>query len=380
MGVDEISESPILAVLQQVFEMRQRGETILGLHVGEPDLETPPGIREAAYRAMNAGMTHYVSAQGLTGLREAIAARLRERHGIATGPQNVVVVPAKFALYATLLATLAPGEEVLLADPTYLLVQPTQLAGGRPIYFELGEGFAFDAGRLEAAVTPRSRVLVLVSPSNPTGRILSADDVRAAVEVARRHGLVIISDETYESLIYEGQHVAPAAHAPPEVEVVTIGSFSKSFAMTGWRVGYAVAPPRIVARLVKIVEHTLTCVPAFIQEAAEWALRNSGADEEAMRTTFRSRRDHLVRRLRSVHGLEFARPEGAFYIFPRYDLPLPSLEFCSQLLQEERLALVPGIAFGPAGEQHIRISYSSSTEALDDGVERLDRFLRRHRK
>lgn len=376
--MDEIGESPILSLIDRIFELRQRGEEVLGLHIGEPDFATPSGIRDAAYRALNEGFTHYVSAQGMPGLRAAVAARLSSRHHIPATPNDVVVLSAKFAIYATLLATVNSADEVLLPDPTYLFEQPVRLAGARPVYFPLGPEFSFDPEALERAITSRSRLLILVTPANPTGRILRRNEVKAAVEIAADHGLTILSDETYESLVYEGTHVAPASLADGRVPVVTVGSFSKVFAMTGWRAGFAVAPPTIRARLVKVMEHTLTCVPPFIQEACRWALENAGPDEARFRAVFRERRDHLLSRLDDLPGITYPHPEGAFYVFPKYDLPLTSVDFAHRLLEEEHLALVPGISFGPRGEGHVRISYSSPIDQLDEGMVRLGRFLERH--
>jgi aspartate aminotransferase len=379
MRVDAIAESPILALIDQIFRMRQAGEEVLGLHIGEPDFETPSGIRDAAYRAMNEGYTHYTSAQGLPELRAAIAQGLRERHRIPATADQVVVMTAKFAIFATLLATTEPGDEVLLPNPTYLFEQPIQLVGARPVFVPLRPDFSLDEDALRAAITPRTRLLILVSPGNPTGRVLRNEEIEAALGVARDHHLTVVSDETYESLVYSGRHVSPASLAGDEVPVVTIGSFSKVYAMTGWGAGFAVAPPAVAPRLVKVMEHTLSCLPPFIQRACLWALEHAGPDEDRFRATFRRRRDHLVRRLAEVEGLTVASPDGAFYVFPEYDLRFPSLEFASRLLTEERLALVPGVAFGPAGERHVRISYSSPEALLDEGVSRLDRFLQRHR-
>lgn len=379
MSLDTIEESPILSLIDQIFRLRQEGKAVLGLHIGEPDFDTPEGIRAAAYRAMNEGLTHYVSAQGMPDLREAIANRLASRHRIPATADDVVVMSAKFAIFATLLATVGPGEEVLLPNPTYLFEQPVQLAGAIPVYVPLRPDFSLDAEALASAVTPRSKLIVLVSPSNPTGRVMRKEEVQAVLEIARESHLTVVSDETYESLIYEGVHVSPGSLAQGRVPVVTIGSFSKIYAMTGWRAGYAVAPPPIRSRLVKVMEHTLTCVPPFIQRACLWGLQHAAPDEERFRSIFRERRDHLVNRLARVAGLTTVRPEGAFYVFPRYDPEIPSLEFCSKLLAEENLALVPGVAFGPHGERHLRISYSSPASTLDEGVDRLERFLERHR-
>jgi aspartate aminotransferase len=378
MLVDELGESPILSLIDQIFELQRRGEPVLGLHIGEPDFATPEGIREAAFRAMNEGYTHYVSAQGLPELRSAVAERLATRHQIPATPDDVVILPAKFAIYATLLATVAAGDEVVLPNPTYLFDQPVRLAGAKPVYVPLDRGFALDPEALERAITPRSRLLVLVTPANPTGRVLRRAEVEAALTIARDHGLTILSDETYESLIYEGHHVAPAALARGEVPVVTLGSFSKAFAMTGWRCGYAVAPPTERARLVKVMEHTLTCLPPFVQRACAWALANAGKDEERFREKFRERRDHVLARLDDLPGLTYVRPEGAFYVFPSYEIGVPSVEFARRLLEEEHVAVVPGVSFGPAGERHIRLSYSRPIEELDEGLARLGRFLERH--
>jgi aspartate aminotransferase len=379
MRIDEISESPILSLIDQIFRMRQDGHEVLGLHIGEPDLETPAGIRDAAYRAMNDGFTHYVSAQGMPDLRAAIAQRLRDRHQIPCGADDVVVMTGKFAIFSTLFAAVEPGDEVLLPNPTYLFEQPLQLVGAQPVYVPLNRDFSLDAASLRDAITSRSRAVLLVSPANPTGHVMSRDEVLSVVELARDHHLTVISDETYESLIYEGQHVSPGSLAPPDVPVVTVGSFSKTYAMTGWRAGYAVAPPDIVRRLVKVMEHTLTCLPPFVQKACLWALENASEDEVRIRGVFRGRRDHLLARLQKVSGLTVGRPAGAFYLFPRYELPLRSVDLCTELLREERVAVVPGVAFGPDGEGHVRISYTSPVEALDEGVARLERFLDRRR-
>jgi aspartate aminotransferase len=378
MLVDEIGESPILSLIDRIFELRRRGQEVLGLHIGEPDFPTPSGIRDAAYRAMNEGLTHYVSAQGMPDLREAIAQRLSTRHRIPATGDDVVVLPAKFAIYASLLATVGVGEEVLLPDPTYLFEQPVRLAGARPVYFPLRADFSFDPAALERAITPQSRLLILVTPSNPTGRILRKDEVKAALRIAHDHRLTVLSDETYESLIYEGTHVSPASQTDADTPVVTVGSFSKVYSMTGWRAGFAVAPPAIRQRIVKVMEHTLTCLPPFIQRACVWALQNAGAEETRFREVFRERRDHLLARLDDLPGISYSRPEGAFYVFPAYELPMTSLEFARALLEEEHLALVPGVSFGPRGERHVRISYSSSVDQLDDGMQRLERFLDRH--
>jgi len=376
--VDEIGESPILALIDQIFRARSRGETILTLHIGEPDFETPQGIRDAAYRAMNEGYTHYAPAAGLPELRTAIARRLSEKNRIPATADDVVVLPAKFAIYATLLATLGPGDEVLLTDPTYLFEQPIRLAGATPVYAPLTRSFELDADRIVEAISPRTKLLVLVTPANPTGHVMRRHEVKTALEIAQAKGLTVVSDETYESLVYDGTHLSPASLAPPEVPVVTVGSFSKLYAMTGWRAGYVAAPPTIRERLVKVVEHTLTCIPPFVQRACLWALEHAGPDEDRFREKFRERRNHLLARLDDLPGITCEPPEGAFYAFPAYEPKMSSVEFSRALLDEEKVALVPGIAFGPRGEGHLRISYTNSLDTIDAAMDRLGSFLERH--
>jgi len=378
LPVDALPASPILELVDRVFRMRARGEPVLGLHVGEPDFPTPPGIVAAAAEAMREGFTHYAPAAGLPELRAAIARGLAERKGLPVGPDDVVVLPAKFAIYATLLATVAPGEEVLLPDPTYLFDQPIRLAGARPVYYPLGREFGFDPAALFDAVTPRSRLAIVVSPANPTGRLLGKRDVRDLLDIAAKKELTVVSDETYESLVYEGTHVSPASVADPGTPVVTIGSFSKRFAMTGWRAGYVVAPSPIRERIVKVVEHTLTCLPPFVQRACLWALEHAGPDADRFREEFRERRNHLLARLDDLPGIECVRPDGAFYAFPRFHLPISSVEFSRRLLEEERVAVVPGVAFGARGEGHVRLSYTSPIDELETATGRLRRFLERH--
>ena len=377
MPLDGLTESPILSLIHRIFEMRRTGQEVLGLHIGEPDFETPLGIRKAAWDAMNAGETHYVSAQGIPELREAIARYLARHDHVPATAADVIVLPAKFAIYATLLATVSPGDEVVLPNPTYLFEQPIQLVGGKPVFVPLRPDFHLDLDAIEKSLSPRTRAVMLVSPGNPTGQVLSPEELAPLLEWARERHFYVVSDETYEALVYSGTHTAPASLPGGRERVITIGSFSKMFAMTGWRAGFAIAPPPILARLVKVMEHTLTCVPSFIQRACLWGLEHAEPDVVRFRETFARRRERTLSLLAKVPGLSVVPPPGAFYVFPSYEAPLPSLEFCRRLLEEEKLALVPGIAFGPQGERHLRISYSSPEPALEEGIRRLGSFLGR---
>ena len=288
-----------------------------------------------------------------------------------------MVVPAKFAIYASLLACVDPGDEVVFPDPSYFFEEPVRLCGARPVRFPLRSDHTLDLDGLAGAITPRTRVLVLVTPGNPTGRVLRKDELRAAAEIAREHHLTVLSDEAYAELVYDGSHVALASVAPSELPVITVGSFSKTYAMSGWRAGFAIAPQELVERLVRVVEHTLTCIPPFVQDACRWALLHGEDDARRLREQLRERRDQLLGRLDDLPGISYVHPEGALYVFPRYELDLPSADFALQLLHEEGVAVAPGSAFGPRGEGHVRIAYTVPPERLDLAAERLGRFLER---
>ena len=356
--------------------LRERRE-VFPLHVGDPDLETPAGIREAASKAIADGRTHYAPPQGLLRLRTAIAERWAAGHHVPATADEVVVLPAKFAIYAILAASLDPGDEVLFADPSYFFEEPTRLAGGTPARFPLREDHSLDLDALDAAITPRTRVLALVTPGNPTGRRFKRDELKAVGEIVQGRRITVLSDEAYSELVYDGSHIASASVVPPEVPVATVGSFSKTFAMSGWRAGFAIAPREIAERVVRVVEHTITCIPPFIQEACRWALENGERDQTRVRDLLRERRDQLLGRLDDLPGISYVPPDGAIYVFPRYELRVSSGEFAHRLLAEEGVAVAPGAAFGPRGENHVRIAYSLPPQRLDAAVERLGAFLER---
>ena len=374
----ELGENLAHRIDRETAHAVRLGREVLALHIGDPELETPAGIREAAVHALAEGRTHYAPAQGLLRLRTAIAEKWAAGHGIPASAENVVVLPAKFAIYASFVAAIDPGDEVLFADPSYFFEEPIRLAGGRPVRFPLRPDHTLDLEAFSKAITPRTRAVALVNPGNPTGRVLRRAELQAAAEIAREHHLTVISDEAYSEIVYEGTHVAFASSAPAEVPVVTIGSFSKTYAMSGWRAGFAIAPREIVARMVAVVEHTITCLPPFVQDACRWALEHGQDDAHRLREQLRERRDHLLGRLDDLAGLTYVHPEGAVYVFPRYDIDLPSGEFASRLLAEEGVAVAPGAAFGPHGEGHVRIAYTLAPERLDVAAERIGAFLERH--
>ena len=374
----DLGENVAHRIDHEVARALREGREVFPLHVGDTELETPVGIREAAVRALGQGRTHYAPPQGLLRLRTAIANRWTTRHHVPTEAENVVVLPAKFAIYASLVATIDPGDEVVFADPSYFFEEPVRLCGGRPVRFPLRENHSLDLDALNEAITPRTRVLALVTPGNPTGRLLRKDELRAAAEIARDHHVTVLSDEAYAELVYDGSHVAFGSVAPAELPTITIGSFSKMYSMSGWRAGFAFAPKELVARIVNVVQHTITCLPPFIQEACRWALEHGEEDLTRLREKLRERRDELLGRLDDLAGISYVHPEGAIYVFPSYDIRLPSSEFALRLFSEEGVAVAPGAAFGPRGEGHVRIAYTVPPDRLDLAMDRLGAFLERH--
>ncbi len=374
----DLGENAAHALDRAATAAARQGREVFRLHIGDPDLATPEGIRDAAARAMAKGLTHYAPAQGLPGLRSAIVERWAKAHAVPADPEQVVVVSAKFAIFASLAATIDAGDEVLFADPSYFFEEPIRLLGGVPKRFGLRADFSLDLDDLDRAFTERTRAVVLVTPGNPTGRRLRRDELRAAGEIALAHKATLISDEAYSELVYEGDHVASASVAPAELPVVTIGSFSKTFAMSGWRAGFTIAPPEITARIVRVVEHTLSCLPPFVQEACRWALENAQGEATRLREQLRERRDQLLGRLDDLPGISYVAPDGAIYVFPEHDVGLSSEEFATRLLAEEGVAVAPGSAFGPRGEGHVRIAYTLPPALLNVACDRLQAFLERH--
>jgi len=374
----DLGENAAHAIDRAATAAARDRKDLLRLHVGDPEFPTPAGICEAAARALQEGRTHYAPAQGLLRLRTAIVERWASRHEVPATPDQVVVLPAKFAIFAALAATVDPGDEVLFADPSYFFEEPIRLLGAVPRRFPLRPDHGLDLDALNAAFTERTRAVALVTPGNPTGRRLRRDELRAAGEIALAHKATVLSDEAYSELVYDGAHVSSAAAMAPELGIVTIGSFSKAFAMSGWRSGFAIAPPEIARRMVSVVEHTLTCVPPFVQEACRWALENASEETARLRELLRERRDHLLGRLDDLPGIRYVPPDGALYVFPEYAVDLSSEQFALRLLAEEGLAVAPGAAFGPAGEDHVRLAYTVPPASLDVACDRLGVFLERN--
>ncbi len=368
--------------IRKFFDVVSEMPDAISLGVGEPDFDTPWFIRDEGIYALEKGRTFYTSNAGLKELRQEIAAYLNRRCGLTYDPLHevVVTVGGSEAIDIGLRAMLDPGDEVLIPEPCYVSYLPcVQLADGVPVPIRLLEEheFRLTAGQLETAITPKTKVLIMPFPNNPTGAIMTREDLEAVAEVVLRHDLFVISDEIYSELTYGGDHVSIASMPGMGERTVVINGFSKSYAMTGWRLGYAAGPAPIIEQMTKIHQFAIMCAPTVSQYAAVDALKNGDEAVAQMRESYNQRRRFVVSTLREM-GLDCFEPLGAFYVFPSIKkFGLSSEEFCSRLLEEEKVAVVPGTAFGDSGEGFVRISYAYSLDALKEALGRVRRFTER---
>lgn len=355
-------------------------EDVISLGVGEPDFVTPWHVREASVDALERGFTSYTSNKGLPELREAIADYLRE-FDLNYDPEDeiVVTVGGSEAIDIALRTLINPGEEVLIPEPAYVSYRPcTILAGGSPVGVPTfaEDDFRLTPEHLRARITPQSKALILCFPNNPTGAVMSEQDLRAIAELVIEHDLFVISDEIYAELTYEGQHVSIASLPGMRERTIVINGMSKAFAMTGWRIGYAAAPAELLSLMLKIHQYTILCAPVMGQMAALEALRHGRAEKEKMVEKYDQRRHMIVQGFRDM-GLACHEPKGAFYAFPDIrSTGLTSEKFAEGLLQHSRVAVVPGNVFGEGGEGFIRCSYATSVEQIQKALERIAGFLK----
>ncbi len=378
--VVEIKPSGIRKFFDIVSEMKDA----ISLGVGEPDFDTPWHIRDEGIYSLEKGKTHYTSNAGLMELREEICRYLNRRQGLTYDPAKevLITVGGSEAIDVGLRAMCNPGDEVLIPQPSYVSYEPCAvLAGAKPVIINLkGENeFRLTAQELEDAITEKTKILILPFPNNPTGAIMERKDLEAIAEVIIKHDIFVMSDEIYSELTYKEKHVSIAELPGMQERTILINGFSKAYAMTGWRLGYACGPREIIQQMTKIHQFAIMCAPTTSQCAAVEALRNGDGDVEQMRAAYNQRRRYLMKAFQEM-GLECFEPYGAFYVFPCIkEFGLTSDEFAERLLQEEKLAVVPGTAFGDCGEGYLRISYAYSLERLKEAIGRMDRFIQRLR-
>lgn len=370
--------------IRRFFDIANEIPGVISLGVGEPDFATPWVIRDEGIYTLQKGYTYYTANAGLMELRTEISSFLNRRYQLSYDPSTevVVTVGGSEAIDLALRAMLDPGDEVIIPEPSYVSYLPcVQLADGVPVTIPLQEKnqFRLQPEELEAAITPKTKIVVLSYPNNPTGAIMEREDLEAIARVIIKHDLYVISDEIYSELSYQADHISIASLPGMRERTVLINGFSKSFAMTGWRLGFAGAPALIMQQMIKIHQFAIMAAPTASQYAGITALRDCGKNVEEMRESYNQRRRYLMRRVRELN-LPCFEPYGAFYIFPNIsEFGLSSEEFATRLVQEEKVAVVPGSAFGESGEGFIRISYAYSIEELKEAFSRVEQFINRLR-
>ncbi len=376
---ERITDIPFSGI-RKFFDIAAEMKDVISLGVGEPDFDTPWHIRDEGIYALEKGRTAYTSNAGLKELKIEIAKYLKRRFEVTYDYEKemMITVGGSEAIDMALRAMLDPGDEVLIPQPSYVSYMPcTVLANGTPVIINLKEenDFRLTARELEEAITPNTKILVLPFPNNPTGAIMERKDLEAVAKVVIEHDLYVISDEIYAELTYLDEHVTIASLPGMRERTVLINGFSKAYSMTGWRLGYACAPEEILEQMLKIHQYAIMCAPTNSQYAAVEAVRNGDEDVKKMREEYNGRRRYLVKRLRDM-GLNCFEPYGAFYAFPCIkQFHMTSDEFATRMLQEEKVVVVPGTAFGECGEGFLRISYAYSLSKLKEALDRMEGFI-----
>jgi aminotransferase len=369
--------------IRRFFDIAATMEDVISLGIGEPDFVTPQRIIQAGIRSLEEGHTHYTSNSGILELREALAAHLERLYGVRYDPEQelLITVGVSEALYLALTAILDPGDEVIVPQPCFVAYEPEVLfAGGTPVILPLRveDAFQIRAEALEPLITPRTKALLIGYPNNPTGAVMPREGLLRVAEIAQKHDLLVISDEIYDRLVYGAEHTCFASLPGMRERTILLGGFSKSYAMTGWRIGYAAAPAEVMAAMRKVHQYTIMSAPTTAQIAALEALRHGEEEVERMRQEYDRRRRLIVGGLNAI-GLPCFEPRGAFYAFPSIAASgMTSEEFSLRLLEEEKVAVVPGSAFGAGGEGFVRCSYATAYEKIEEALERMARFAQRH--
>ena len=371
--------------IRKFFDIVAEMPDAISLGVGEPDFDTPRHIRDEGIYALEKGRTFYTSNAGLKELRQEIVNYLHRRQGLTYDPMKevCVTVGGSEGIDMCFRAMLDPGDEVLIPQPCYVSYEPCAiLAGGVPVTIELKNEnrFRLTAEELRAAITDKTKLLVLPFPNNPTGAVMEKEDLEAIAEVILEHDLYVLSDEIYSELMYKGEHVSIASLPGMKERTILVNGFSKAYAMTGWRLGYACGPEAIIKQMTKIHQFAIMCAPTNSQYAAVEALKNGDRDIQVMRTSYDQRRRYLMHAFQEM-GLPCFEPYGAFYAFPCIrEFGMTSDEFATRFLREEKVAAVPGTAFGACGEGFLRISYANSLENVKEAMARLKRFVEKLRE
>jgi len=373
-----VPESGTVRIGNLVSRLKAEGRDIISFSMGEPDFTTPDNIREAAKRALDDGFTHYTPSAGIAELRRAVAEKSMRENGIPCDMSNVLITPSKQAIFMSIMAMVDEGDEVILPDPAWGTYDACiRLAGGTPVYLVLDaeNDFRPSPEDISELITDKTSMIVINSPSNPSGGIMEEEDAEGIADLAIDHDLTVLSDEVYEKVIYEGKHLSLASYDGMFERTITVNGFSKTYAMTGWRLGWLVAPPYMLKPISKLQSHSLTCAVSFAQVGGLEALTGPQDSVRGMVEEFRARRDLVCDLLDEIPSLSCSRPKGAFYVFPSYDFEMKSDELTEYLLEKANVGVTPGTAFGPNSEGHFRISYAASRENIEEGLRRIKEAL-----
>lgn len=377
-----ISPSPTLAVDAKAKKLKSEGKDVCGFGAGEPDFDTPEFIKEACIKAIEAGKTKYLPSAGLPALREALAAHYAKRRGISYNASNFIVSPGgKFSCYLAIMSVISPGDEVIIPAPYWVSYpEMVKLAGGTPVYVKATDAadFKVTVQQLESVCTPKTKLLILTSPSNPTGAVYSEQELKEIMDFAIARDILVMSDEIYSTLVYDGvEAISPASLSEEAKEhTIVVSGFSKAFSMTGWRLGTLCAPDAIAKAVANLQSQTSSNATSFAQYGALAAMENEALADAAvaeMKKSFDRRRLMLLEGLNAIDGVFCRRAQGAFYLFPNISsFGMASVDFCAKLLEEKLVAVVPGSAFG--SDENVRFSYAVSDETIQKGIERMAQF------
>jgi len=367
-------------MLAKAKELERQGKSVVHFEIGEPDFNTPENIKEAGIKAIKENYTHYSPTQGILELREAVAEYISKTRDIKVTPDEVIITPGgKDVIFGTMLSLLDEGDEAIYPNPGYPIYESAiRLVGAKPVPMPLREenDFAFDRHEFEKLVTPKTRLIVINSPANPTGGILSYEDLEFIADIAKKNDIMILSDEIYSRIIYEGKFVSIASLPGMKERTIILDGFSKTYAMTGWRLGYAVANKEVIEALKRVAVNSFSCVATFVQMAGVEALRGPQDEVEKMRKEYEERRNLIVKGLNEIPGFSVKMPKGAFYAFPNVKkLGKPSKELADYLLYEAGVCTLSGTAFGEYGEGYLRFSYATSKENIIEGLKRVKQAI-----
>ncbi len=364
-------------VLAQAQALEAKGVNVIHLEIGEPDFDTPKNICHASAEAMNKGYTHYCSSQGILPLRVEIAKEIERTRGVSVDPDRIVVTPgAKPIMFYSILALLEEGDEAIYPNPLFPIYESMiNFTGAKAVAIPLREelDFRLDLDELKSKITPRTKLIIINSPHNPTGGVCEKDDIRAIADLAQKHNIIVLSDEVYEHIIYQGEHHSIASLPGMLDRTILLSGFSKTYAMTGWRLGYAVMPPELVDPIVRLIVNSVSCTATFIQYAGIEALTGPQDSIPKMLDEFRKRRDLIVEGLNEIPGISCLLPKAAFYAFPNIKkLGISSKQLANYLLEEAGVATLAGTDFGEYGEGYLRLSYATSLENINEALKRIN--------